>query len=87
VHKGKLHATIAINTGVGQGCILSSIIFLMVMDDIMNKIILGKRKKEIYWGISQQLEDLDFANDIYMLSHTFNKMFVYLKDLENRKNC
>jgi hypothetical protein len=41
----------------------------------MNKIILWK-KKEIEWSISQQLEDLDFADDIYMLSHTFNKMCI-----------
>jgi hypothetical protein len=53
----------------------------MVMDDIMIKMILGK--KEIDWGISQQLEDLDFADDIYMLSHTFNKMYISLEDLEN----
>jgi hypothetical protein len=45
----------------------------MVMDDVMNKMMLGK-KKEIDWGISQQLEDLDFADDIYMLPHTFNRM-------------
>jgi hypothetical protein len=56
------------NTGVSQESILSPIIFLMVMDDVMNKMILGK-KKEIDWGISQQLEDLDFAEDICMLSH------------------
>jgi hypothetical protein len=33
-------------------------------------------EKETDWGISQQLEDLDFADDIYMLSHTFNKMYI-----------
>jgi hypothetical protein len=75
VHEGKLSDTIAINTGQSQGCILSPIIFLMVKDDVMNKMILGE-KKEIDWGISQQLEDLNFAADIYMLSHTFNKMYI-----------
>jgi hypothetical protein len=54
VHEGKLSDTIAIITGVSQGCILSLIIFLIVMDDVMNKIILGKRK-EISWGISAGL--------------------------------
>jgi hypothetical protein len=47
----------------------------MAMDDIMNKRYCGK-KKEIYLGVSQQLEDLDFGNDIYILSHTFNKMYI-----------
>jgi hypothetical protein len=46
----------------------------MVMDDVMNKIIL--KKKEIDWGISRQLQDLDFADDIYMLSHTFDKVYM-----------
>jgi hypothetical protein len=52
VHEGKLSDTIAINTRVSQGCILSPIIFLTVMDDLMNKMILGKKEKEIDWGIS-----------------------------------
>jgi hypothetical protein len=44
VHQGKLSDTIAINTGVSCGCILSPFIFLMVMDDVMNKMILGKKE-------------------------------------------
>jgi hypothetical protein len=51
VHEGKLSDTIAINTGVSQGCILAPIIFLMVIDDVMNIMILGKKKKLI--GLSQ----------------------------------
>jgi hypothetical protein len=75
VHEGKLSDTIAINTGMSQGCILPPIIFLMLMDDVINKMIWGK-KKDIGWGISQQLEDLYFADDMYMQSHTFNKMYI-----------
>jgi hypothetical protein len=63
VHEGKLSDTIAINTGVRQGGILSPIIFLMVMDNMMNEVVLGK-KKGINLGFSQQLEDLDFAYGI-----------------------
>jgi hypothetical protein len=36
-----------------------------------------EKKKEVDWGISQQLEDLDFAGDIYMLPHAFNKTYIY----------
>jgi hypothetical protein len=40
VHEGKLSDTIAVNTGMSQGSILSPIIFLMVMDDIyINKYV------------------------------------------------
>jgi hypothetical protein len=42
VHEGKLSDTIAINTGVIQGCILSPIIFLVVIDDVMKKMIVGE---------------------------------------------
>jgi hypothetical protein len=45
MHEGKLSDTIAINTGVNQECILSPIIFLMVIVDVMNKMILGRKKK------------------------------------------
>jgi hypothetical protein len=37
MHEGKLSDTIAINTGVSQGCILFPIVFLIVMDDVINK--------------------------------------------------
>jgi hypothetical protein len=50
VHEGKLSDTVAMNTGVSQGCILCPIIFLMVLDYVMNKMMLGKRKKLI--GVS-----------------------------------
>jgi hypothetical protein len=36
---------------MSQGCILSPIIFLMVMDDVMNKMILGKKRKKLI-GVS-----------------------------------
>jgi hypothetical protein len=42
----------------------SPIMFLIVMGDVMNKVILGKNTG-INWWASQQLEDLDFADIIY----------------------
>jgi hypothetical protein len=41
----------------------SPTIFHMVMGDVMTRVILGE-KRGINWGVSQQLEDLDFADDI-----------------------
>jgi hypothetical protein len=35
----------------------------MVMGDVMNKVILGE-KRGINWGVSQQLEDLNFADHV-----------------------
>jgi hypothetical protein len=45
-------------------------------------VILGK-KRGINWGVLQQLEDLDFADDICLLPHAFNTIYMKLKDLEN----
>jgi hypothetical protein len=82
VHGGKLTDPIPVLLGANQGRILSATIFLMLMDEVMRKAIRGKRRG-ITWGITEQLEDLDFADDIFLLSHTFYKMETKLKDLEN----
>jgi hypothetical protein len=52
------------------------------MDEVMRKAIGGERSG-INWGITEQLEDLYFADDICLLSHTFSKMETKLKYLEN----
>jgi hypothetical protein len=82
MYEGKLTDSIPVMSGVKQGCILSPTIFLMVMDEVIRKAIGGKRRG-INWGITEQLEDLDFVDDICLLSHTFPKMETKLKDLEN----
>jgi hypothetical protein len=48
----------------------------------MRKAVGGKRR-DIKWGITEQLENPDFVGDICLLSHTFSKMETKLKDLEN----
>jgi hypothetical protein len=75
--------TIPVMSGVKQGCILSPTIFLLVLDKVMRKAIGGKRRG-INWGITEQLEDLDFADDTCLLSHTFSKIETKLKDLKNK---
>jgi hypothetical protein len=69
-------------SGVKQGFILTPTIFLMVMDKVIRKATGGKRSG-INWGMTEQLEDLDFADDVCLLSHTFSKMETKVKDLEN----
>jgi hypothetical protein len=65
-HEGKLTDYIEITNGVRQGCILSPITFLLVLDNVMRKT-LGNRKRGIQWGMKDRLEDLDFADDIYRM--------------------
>jgi hypothetical protein len=64
--KGNLQTASRLQMMLSQGCILSPIIFLLVLDNVMRKT-LGNRKKGIQWGMKDRLEDLDFADDICLL--------------------
>ena len=66
---------------VKQGCILSPIIFLIVMDEIMRKSV-NEARRGITWGLNGVLEDLDFADDVCLLSHRYEDMQNQINDLE-----
>ena len=68
IHGGKLTEPFSVQTGVRQGCLLSPTIFLMVVDWVMRQSTVGQRT-DIQWTFTKQLEDLDFADDISLLSH------------------
>jgi hypothetical protein len=54
----------------------------MVMDEVMRKVTEGENRG-INWGISQQLEDLHFADNVHLLSHIspYGKKLI---ELENK---
>ena len=62
VHEGQLTEKFEVKTGVRQGCLLSSFLFILAIDWIMRAVTNQKRN-----GI--QLDDLDFADDLALLSH------------------
>ena len=68
MHDGKLTDTFHVQTGVGQGCFLSPTIFPLVVDWIMKQTT-SDRKTGIQSTFTKQLEDLDFADEIILLSH------------------
>jgi hypothetical protein len=78
LHEGKLTENFIISTGVRQGCILSPIIFLLVLDRIMRKT-LGGRKRGIQWNIRYRLEDLESDDDICLLAQRLTDMKEKLK--------
>ena len=59
-----------IKTGVKQGCVMSGFLFLLAIDWIMRKTTADKRRG-IRWDFTTSLEDLDFADDIVLLSSKF----------------
>nr|KAG5710144.1 hypothetical protein BaRGS_006663 [Batillaria attramentaria] len=72
-HAGQLSESFEVKTGVRQGCLLSPFLFLLVIDWIMKTTTAG-RKDGIQWTLWTQLDDLDFADDLALLSHSHSQM-------------
>jgi hypothetical protein len=64
VHNGQLTTPFEIKSGVRQGCLLSPLLFLVVLDKVLD----GKARG-ICWKLTETFEDLDYA-DICLLSHS-----------------
>ena len=58
-----------VKSGVRQGCILSPILFLVTIDWVTRQTA-SLRTHGIQWTIFSHLQDLDFADDIAILSST-----------------
>ena len=67
IHDGSLTEPFQVRTGVRQGCLLSPILFLVVLDWVARRAYGTGRT-----GI--QLEDLDFTNNLCLLSHKLQHM-------------
>ena len=64
---GSLTEWFPVESGVRQGCIISPILFLIAIDWTMRKSISDK-PRGIQWTLFNQLEDLDYADDLAVLS-------------------
>lgn len=73
LHEGKLTEAFEIKTGVRQGCLLSPFLFLLAIDWIMRSTT-ARGRNGIQWTMMSQLEDLDFADDLALLSHNHQQM-------------
>jgi hypothetical protein len=61
--------------------VLSSIVFLLVIDEVLRKSTEGK-KRGITWRMTEQVEDLVFADDVFLLSHRLSGIQEKIKDVE-----
>jgi len=69
IHSGTMTAPFPVTTGVRQGCLLSPLLFLIVIDWIGKTAY--NEPHGIRWLFISRLEDLEFADDICTLSHRF----------------
>lgn len=73
IHEGRLSDSFEVKTGVRQGCLLSPFLFILAVDWLMKETTVGRRQG-IQWTLWSHLEDLDYADDIALLSHTCQQM-------------
>ena len=73
VHQGHLTKSFTVKTGVKQGCLLSPFLFIIAMDWIMRRTT-DRKNNGIQWTLMKQLDDLDFADDLAILSHNARQM-------------
>ena len=66
---------IEVKTGVRQGCLLSPLLFLVVLDWVSKNAYEGKRLG-LQWSLTQRLEDLVYADDLCLLTHRLADMKV-----------
>ena len=59
-----------ITTGVKQGCVMSDFLFLLTVDWTMRRTTENHRNG-IRWNFTSTLEDLDFADDIVLISSKY----------------
>ena len=66
LHNGKESLWFKIITGVKQGCLLSPILFVIMIDFVMRRSMMPGRG--IGWIGDSQLDDLDYADDLALLA-------------------
>ena len=67
VEEGETTEWFQVQSGVKQGCTMSGFLFLLSIDWVMNRTTEGRRTG-IRWKLTSVLEDLDFADDVALLS-------------------
>ena len=66
---GSSNITFAVKSGVRQGCIMSGLLFIIAIGWVISRATEGARRG-IRWTPFTQLKDLDYADDLSLMSHT-----------------
>ncbi|XP_062618932.1 uncharacterized protein LOC134280533 [Saccostrea cucullata] len=62
-----------VKSGVRQGCVMSALLFIIAVDWVMRST-LSDENTGIRWTFFNKLEDLDYADDLALLSHLETQM-------------
>ena len=84
LQKGKLSEPFEVHSGVPQGCILSPLLFLLVVGDVVNAALLSHRNNGLRWTMNRFLQHLVYADDICLLSHKISYIQDMIRSLEKR---
>jgi hypothetical protein len=71
IHEGKLSAYIQVEAGVKQGCLLSGHLFLLAIEWLMKRVT-KKRETGIKWLNEEVVEDLDYTDNLGLVSDDFD---------------
>ena len=82
VHNGQTTEPLSMTTGVRQGCLLLPLLFLVTLD-LVTKTAFATRRG-IQCSFMTSLEDLDFADDLALLSHRIQDMRDKTRALEEQ---
>ena len=66
---GKYSSWFEVKSGVRQGCVMSGFFFVLIMDWVMWNT--NNRKRGLRWKLTSILEDLDYADDVALISSRF----------------
>ena len=67
LHAGGLSESFTVTTGVEQGCLMAPVLFLLAIHWIMKETT-REQRHGIQWNLREQLDDLEFADDISLVS-------------------
>ena len=66
---GRFSSWFEVKSGVRQGCPMSGFIFVLTMDWVMRHT--NNRRRGLRWKLTSVLEDLDYADDVALISSRF----------------
>ena len=78
LHKNKLSELFEVRSGVRQGCILSAVLFLIVLGDVLREPLKLHQASGIRWTMTRFLQHLAYADDISLSAHKIPQFPPYL---------